>query len=93
MSVDKEAYFGALTLSGMPEIPQEFSVTPLAQFIPRTTLAEIDKFIRLFDQITTRPGWQNIVTASAPGIAQFPRSEVCFSQPGISTSPPNKDGK
>jgi|GEM_PF-6245860 len=78
MSVDKEAYFGALTLSGMPEIPQEFSVTPLAQFIPRTTLAEIDKFIRLFDQITTRPGWQNIVTASAPQIAQFPRSEVAF---------------
>jgi len=78
MSVDKEAYFGALTSSGMPEIPQEFSVTPLAQFIPRPTLAEIDKFIRLFDQITTRPSWQNIVTASAPQIAQFPRSEVAF---------------
>lgn len=77
MTLDKEAYFRALTSSGMPKIPQEFSVAPLAQLIPRITLAEIDKFIRLFDRITTRPTWQKIVTASAPEIAQ-PRREVCF---------------
>jgi hypothetical protein len=39
---------------------------------------EIDNFIRLFDQVTTRTTWQRFVTASAPEIARFARREVCF---------------
>jgi hypothetical protein len=78
MTLIKEEYFAALTSSGMPKIPQEFSVVPLAQLIPRTTLVDIDNFIRLFDRVTTRTTWQHVVTTSAPEIAQFPRSEVCF---------------
>jgi hypothetical protein len=78
MTLVKEEFFAALTASGMPEIPRDFSVVPLAQLIPHTTLVEIDNFIRLFDRVTTRAAWQQIVTTSAPQIAQFPRSEVCF---------------
>jgi hypothetical protein len=78
MILVKKEFFAALTASGMPEIPQDFSVVPLAQLIPHTTLVEIDNFIRLFDRITTRANWQQAVTASAPEIAQFPRREVCF---------------
>ncbi|HSE90793.1 MAG TPA: hypothetical protein VLJ79_31575 [Candidatus Binatia bacterium] len=78
MTLVKEEFFAALTASGMPEIPQDFSVVPLAQLIPLTTLVEIDNFIRLFDRITTRTTWQQVVTTSAPEIAQFARSEACF---------------
>lgn len=78
MTIVKEKFFAALTASGMPEIPQDFSVVPLAQTIPRTTLVEIDNFIRLFDRVTTRTAWQQAVVAALPQIAQWPRSEVCF---------------
>ena len=78
MTLVKEEFFGALSARGMPEIPQDFSVVPLAQLIPHTTLVEIDNFMRLFDRITTGTTWQRVVTASAPEIARFARSEVCF---------------
>jgi hypothetical protein len=78
MTLVKEEFFAVLTASGMPEIPQDFSVVPLAQLIPVTTLLEIDDFIRLFDRITTRTVWQKAVAESAPEIAQFPCSEMCF---------------
>ena len=78
MTLVKEEFFAALTASGMPEIPQDFSVVPLAQLIPLTTLVEIDNFIRLFDRVTTGTTWQQVVTRSAPEIARFVRSEVCF---------------
>ena len=78
MTLIKEEFFAALTKNGMPEVPQDFSVVPLAQLIPRTTLVEIDNFIRLFDRVTTRTTWQQVITSSAPEIGQFPRSEVCF---------------
>jgi hypothetical protein len=78
MTLVREEFFAALTASGMPEIPQDFSVVPLAQLIPLTTLVEIDNFIRLFDRVTARTTWQRVVTTSAPKIAQFARSEVCF---------------
>jgi hypothetical protein len=78
MALVKEEFFAALTASGMPEIPQDFSVAPLAQLIPHTTLVEIDNFIRFFDRVTTRTTWQQVVTTSAAEIARFPRSEVCF---------------
>ena len=78
MPLVKEEFFAALTASGMPEIPQDFSVVPLAQLIPVTTLVEIDDFIQLFDRVTTRASWQQWVTATAPNIVQTPRGEVCF---------------
>jgi len=78
MTLVREEFFAALTASGMPEIPQDFSVVPLGQLIPLTTLVEIDNFIRLFDRVTARTTWQRVVTTSAPKIAQFARSEVCF---------------
>jgi hypothetical protein len=78
MALIKEEFFAALTSSGMPKIPQQFSVVPLAQMIPSRTLGEIDDFIRLFDQVTTRISWQKFVTKSAPEIARFERREVCF---------------
>ena len=78
MTLVKEEFFGALSARGMPEIPQDFSVVPLAQLIPHTTLVEIDNFMRLFDRITTGTTWQRVVTSSAPEIARFARSEVCF---------------
>jgi hypothetical protein len=78
MALVEQQFFAALTASGMLEIPKDFSVVPLPQFIPRATLVEIDDFIQLFDRVTTRAAWQQAVSASAPKIAQFPRSEVCF---------------
>jgi hypothetical protein len=62
----------------MPEIPHDFSVVPVAQWIPLSTLIEIENFIRIFDRVTTRAAWQKGVTTSAPETAQLPRSEVCF---------------
>jgi hypothetical protein len=62
----------------MPEIPAQFSVVPFPHIISRTTLAEINAFIRLFDRITTSPSWQQTVTADAPPIARRQRSEICF---------------
>ncbi|HEY7317174.1 MAG TPA: hypothetical protein VIE89_06345 [Candidatus Binatia bacterium] len=78
MALIKEEFFAALTSSGMPEIPQEFSVVPLAQVIPSRTLNEINEFIQLFDRVTTRATWQKFVTKSAPEIARLERREVCF---------------
>jgi len=78
MALIKEEYFAALTSSGMPKIPQEFSVVPIAQIVPSETLAEIKDFIELFDRVTTRATWQKFATKSAPEIARLERREVCF---------------
>jgi hypothetical protein len=78
MSLVKEEFFAELTAGGLPEVPRDFSVVPLAQLIPRSTLVEIDDFIRLFDRVTTRASWQQSVSAPAPKIAHTPRTEVCF---------------
>ena len=78
MTLAKEKYFAALAANGMPDIPGEFSVVPVAQRIPSQTLDEIDRFIRHFDRVTSRAAWQKAVTAWAPEIAQLPRREVCF---------------
>ena len=77
-SFSKAEFFSALTASGMPEVPQEFSVVPVAQLIPHTTLVQIDEFIRLFDRITTSAAWLRRVTAEAPEIARAQRREICF---------------
>ena len=78
MTFVKEKFFAALSACGMPEIPRDFSVVPLAQLIPSITLTEIDDFIRLFDRVTSRAIWRQMVTKSAPEIARSPRREVCF---------------
>jgi hypothetical protein len=70
--------FKALQQAGMPDVPERFSVALLRQEIPGVLLAQIDAFIRVFDRVTTRPAWQQTVTASGPGIARVKRSEVCF---------------
>jgi len=70
--------FAALRESGMPEVPERFSVALAHQEIPKAILAEIDDFIRTFDRVTTRPAWQETVTSSAPEIARRKRGEVCF---------------
>ena len=77
-SFPKTEFFSELTASGMPEVPQEFSVIPWAQLIPHRTLAEIDEFIRLFDRITTSAAWLWRVTAVAPEIVRAQRREICF---------------
>ena len=78
MGFNEETFFAALTSAGLPEIPKQFSVVPLAQLIRRETLLEIDNFIALFDRVTTRVAWQKAATRSAPQIAQPARSEICF---------------
>lgn len=78
LAVSQEQFFAALTAAGMPEVPQHFSVVPFPQCVSPTVLSEIDAFIRLFDRVTTRPSWQRGVTADAPPISRFPRTEVCF---------------
>lgn len=70
--------FRVLHEAGLPPVPQEFSVVPRHQAIPQATLAEIDHFIRTFEEVTTRSTWQAAVTAAAPPVARNKRSEVCF---------------
>jgi hypothetical protein len=77
-SFPKAEFFSRLTASGMPEVPQQFSVVPCAQLIPHTTLNQIDEFIRLFDRVTTSAAWLRRVTAAAPEIARARRREICF---------------
>ena len=73
--------FATLREAGMPDVPERFSIAPVHQEIARPILAEIDAFIHVFDRVTTRPAWQQTVTASGPktpAIAGLRRSEVCF---------------
>ena len=78
MGFDEKTFFAALTSAGLPEVPKQFSVVPLAQLIGRETLLEIDNFIGLFDRVTMSATWQKAATRSAPQIAQPSRSEICF---------------
>ena len=59
-------------------LPEGFSVALVPQIVPRALLAAIESFIRVFDRVTTRPAWQEAMTASGPAIARQRRSEVCF---------------
>jgi len=74
----RDRFFAALHAAGLPEIPGQFAVTPFHQEIPRTVFKRIEQFIRIFDQVTTRPAWLAQVTAAAPPIARQHRREVCF---------------
>lgn len=77
-AAQQQTFFAALTAAGMPEVPGDFSVVPRHQIIPRATLEEIARFIRVFDQVTTREAWQDAADREAPAIARRPRSEICF---------------
>ncbi len=83
MQIRGDTLFRALQHAGLPKVPEEFSVTLLHQAIPWAALAAIDTFLRVFEQITTRPAWQDIVLASVPQIAQHKRVEACFFVRGI----------
>jgi hypothetical protein len=74
----RERLFAALRAAGMSEVPTRFSVATVWQEVPGAVLAEIERFIRVFDRVTSRPAWQEAVTVSAPHIAREPRPEVCF---------------
>jgi len=62
----------------MTEIPDGFSIALVHQEIPSEVVSALDAFIRVFDTVTTRPSWQQRVTASAPEVSRNRRSEVCF---------------
>lgn len=79
MDPERVARFqAALREAGMSRVPGGFSVALLHQEIPAGVLAEIDRFIDVFDRVTGRPAWQDAVTASAPPLASRRGSEVCF---------------
>ncbi|MGF1759308.1 hypothetical protein L4D76_15470 [Photobacterium sagamiensis] len=59
-------------------VPADFSAVPAHQTIPSDVLNEIDRFIEVFEQITTRPAWLQTTLRDAPEIAQLHRREVCF---------------
>lgn len=80
----------ALQKAGMPPIPDEFSVVPSHQKIPRAILEEIDAFVQVFEHVTTRRAWQEIVTTVAPEIARHKRPEVCFFSAWDFHLPPGK---
>jgi len=74
----EDSLYAALREAGMPDVPERFSVALVPQVVPRALLAAIESFIRVFDRITTRPAWQEAMTANGPAIARQRRSEVCF---------------
>ena len=57
----REQLWSRLRAAGIPGVPDEFSVTFAHQTIPAAVLAEIDDFIRVFENVTTRPVWQENV--------------------------------
>ena len=74
----EDRLYAALREAGMPDVPEGFSVALVPQVVPRALVAAIESFIRVFDRVTTRPAWQEAMTASGPAIARHRRSEVCF---------------
>ncbi len=63
---------------GAAGIPDDFSVVAAHQEVPRAVIEQIDRFIEVFERVTTRALWQRAVTADAPEIARRVRPEVCF---------------
>jgi len=78
MHAGADKFFRALRDAGMRDVPERFSVALLHQMISRQTFTDIQAFIAVVDRVTTRPAWQNAVTAAAPEIARQARPEVCF---------------
>ena len=74
----REQLWSRLRTAGIPGVPDEFSVTFAHQAIPAAVLAEIDGFIRVFEDVTTRPVWQESVIGSSGQSLPLKRPEVCF---------------
>ncbi len=74
----RELLWSRLRAAGIPGVPDEFSVTFAHQAIPAAVLAEIDDFIRVFEDVTTRPVWQENVIGSSGRNLPATRPEVCF---------------
>ena len=74
----REQLWSRLRAAGIPGVPDEFSVTFAHQTIPAAVLAEIDDFIRVFENVTTRPVWQENVIGSSGHNLPAKRPEVCF---------------
>ena len=78
MADRRELWWSRLRAAGMPGVPDEFSVTFAHQEVPAGVLAEIDDFIRVFEDVTTRPAWrENVVHWSGRGLPAA-RPEACF---------------
>jgi len=78
MPLAKEEFWSRLSATGMPAVPEEFSVTFAHQTVAAATLEEIETFIHVFDAVTTRPAWQEAVTRSRPEVFRAGKQEVCF---------------
>lgn len=74
----RDLWWSRLRAAGIPGVPDEFSVTFAHQAIPVPVLAEIDDFIRVFEDVTTRPVWQENVIGSSGHNLPTRRPEVCF---------------
>ena len=74
----REEFWSRLRTAGIPGVPDEFSVTFAHQAIPPVVLAEIDDFIRVFEDVTTRPAWRENVIGSSGQRLPAERPEVCF---------------
>ena len=74
----RQEFWGRLRAAGIPGVPDEFSVTFAHQAIPAPVMAEIDDFIRVFEDVTTRPAWRESVIASSGHGLPVKRPEVCF---------------
>jgi len=74
----KEEFWNRLCATGMPAVPEEFSVTFGRQIVSAATLKEIATFIQVFEAITTRPTWQEGVTRSRPEVFRAGKRETCF---------------
>lgn len=74
----REQLWSRLRSAGIPGVPDEFSVTFSHQAIPAHVLIEIDDFIRVFEDVTTRSTWQQNVIGSSGQSVPASRPEVCF---------------
>ena len=78
MADRRELWWSRLRAAGMSGVPDEFSVTFAHQEVSAGVLAEIDDFIRVFEDVTTRPAWrENVVHWSGRGLPAA-RPEACF---------------
>ncbi|ELR64873.1 hypothetical protein C942_01963 [Photobacterium marinum] len=59
-------------------IPDDFSIVASHQIIPAEILNEIDHFIEVFEQVTTRSEWVSYMLNNNQGISAIRRHETCF---------------
>ena len=90
----REQFWNRLRDAGIPGVPDEFSVTFAHQEIPAALLAEIDDFIRVFEDVTTRPVWrENVVGSSGHSFCRCNGRRSVSSAPGTSICPPTARGR